>query len=483
MLLSTTRWWLATAPALIGVALLAATSVGAAPTNSIAQATQAPAPCAPPTTASILPVTPTTIGTIEQLYDCVFAHYYGGATLDDRLLLTGAFAGLTQELDRLGLDQPQATLPALTGNRATDWAAFSAVYKRIETALPERTALRQALAAATIDAMLANLTDNHVHWQHLLLPPGYQPGDNYGFGFTTAPIAPLATAAPGEALPPLFLSSVTGPAATAGLASGDVIEDVNGAPPFVDGVVSTGVITLLNPSYPSDTPVVLTVDRPATGRTWNVTLRPALFTPLPLVTSKLAAPGIAEVTMGEFAPGTAGQVLAAIAALRANGPLHGLVLDLRGNGGGSPTEVQQLISAFVHGRNWSYDCTATGACTANHTDDSVPLLHVPLVVLTDRGCVSACDAFAAAVKDLHAGVLVGTRTAGVVSGPAQGYQLNDNSLLVLPAKHELGPDHEVINGIGVAPDYYLPTTAADYSTGPDPDLSKARTLLDSQQPR
>jgi carboxyl-terminal processing protease len=482
MSFSTVHWRLAAAAALIGVTLLAATTTGAASTNPTTQAVT-PAPCAPPTTANIPPVTPTTIGTIEQLYDCIFAHYYGGATLDDHLLLTGAFAGLTQELDRRGLDQPQATLPALTGNRAADWATFSAQYERIEAAPPDNAELRQSLAAATINAMLAALTDNHVHWQHLLLAPGYQPGDTYGFGFTTAPIAPLAVAAPGEALPPLYLSSVTGPALTAGLATGDVIEDVDGAPPFVDGVVSAGVINLLNPSYPSATPVVLTVDRPATGRTWTVTLRPALFTPLPLVTSKLAAPGIAEVTMGEFAPGTAGQVLAAIAALRVDGPLHGLILDLRGNGGGSPTEVRQLISAFVHGRNWSYDCTATGACTANHTDDSVPLLHIPLVVLTDRGCVSACDAFAAAVKDLQAGALVGTRTAGIVSGPAQGYQLNDNSLLVLPAKHELGPDHEVINGIGVAPDYYLPTTAADYSTGADPDLSKARTLLESQQPR
>lgn len=478
---STTRRRLAIAPVLIGVALLTATTAGAVPTNPTTQATN-PAPCVPPTAASIPPVTPTTIGTIEQLYDCVFAHYYGGATLDDRLLLTGAFAGLTQELDRLGLDQPQATLPALTGNRATDWAAFGVLYERIEAALPDNAALRQALAAATINAMLAALVDNHVHWQHQLLPPGYQPGERYGFGFTTAPIAPLATAAPGEVRPPLYLTSVTGPAATAGLAVGDVIEDVNGAPPFVDDVVSTGVIDLLNPAYPNETPVVLTVYRPATGRTWRETLRPALFTPLPLVTSKLAAPGIAEVTMGDFAPGTARQVLAAIAALRADGPPHGLVLDLRGNGGGSPTEVQQLISAFVHGQTWSYDCAATGTCDANRTDDSISLLDLPLVVLTDRDCVSACDAFAAAVKDLHVGVLVGTRTAGIVSGPAQGYQLNDNSLLVLPAKHELGPDHEVINGIGVAPDYDLPTTAADYSTGTDPDLNKALTLLGSRQP-
>jgi hypothetical protein len=59
------------------------------------------------------------------------------------------------------------------------------------------------------------------------------------------------------------------------------------------------------------------------------------------------------------------------------------------------------------------------------------------------------------VKDLRLGTLVGTRTSGIVSGPAAAYLLDDASLLTLPAKHELSADHELINGIGVAPDYYL----------------------------
>jgi hypothetical protein len=35
-------------------------------------------------------------------------HSYGGPVLDDRVLLAGAFAGLTQELNRLGTDRPDA---------------------------------------------------------------------------------------------------------------------------------------------------------------------------------------------------------------------------------------------------------------------------------------------------------------------------------------------------------------------------------------
>jgi carboxyl-terminal processing protease len=93
-------------------------------------------------------------------------------------------------------------------------------------------------------------------------------------------------------------------------------------------------------------------------------------------------------------------------------------------------------------------------------------------VLTDRNCVSACEAFSGAVKDLRLGTLVGTRTAGILSGPATPYLLDDASLLILPARHALGADDEPIDGIGVAPDYYLPLTAHELSTGHDPDIAR-----------
>jgi carboxyl-terminal processing protease len=47
----------------------------------------------------------------------------------------------------------------------------------------------------------------------------------------------------------------------------------------------------------------------------------------------------------------------------------------------------------------------------------------------------------------------------------------------LPALHALGADREIINGIGVAADYYVPLTAKDLSEGRDPALAKALALL------
>jgi hypothetical protein len=171
------------------------------------------------------------------------------------------------------------------------------------------------------------------------------------------------------------------------------------------------------------------------------------------------------------------QVLAAVKNLEQTATLRGLILDLRGNGGGLGSEVGQLLGAFEHGIPYAYDCAVTGSCTADYPDASTPLLHLPLALLTDRNCASGCDTFSEAVKDLHLGTLIGTRTAGIVAGPATGWTLDDGSQLALPAEHQLGADHELVNGIGVAAGYYIPLTALDLATGHDPDIAKALAVL------
>ena len=194
------------------------------------------------------------------------------------------------------------------------------------------------------------------------------------------------------------------------------------------------------------------------------------------VSAQLLSGDIAYVQLPGFFPGAADQVLQAITNPAKGARLRGLILDLRGNGGGDP-EVSRLLGAFTHGAAYVYLCDVHGSCAATYTDTDVPLLHLPLVVLTDRNCVSACDAFSAAVKDLRLGTLVGTRTGGILSGPAAAYLLDDASLIILPPMYASGADHEIIDGIGVAPDYYLPLTAQDLSTGHDPGIAKALTLL------
>ncbi|GAA3413436.1 S41 family peptidase [Streptosporangium vulgare] len=374
---------------------------------------------------------------------------------------------------------PGATMPALTGDRETDWAAFETAYRDTTDQVPD---LRDQLAVVTLQAIVAALDDNHARWTHdVRRPPDHYDGDGYGLGLTTNVTAAQADTNPATAVAPLFVTTVHGGAAQAAhLRPGDIIEAINESAPFIDGK-ATPAVTALYPEYPEARPVRLRLLRQSTGRRWNVTLRPGLYqrdlASLQVVRSKLLDDDIAYVRMTGFASDSANRVFKAVARLRTGRTLSGVVLDLRGNGGGSPTEAARLLSAFVHGKVTAYQCTVDARCEASPTDDTVELLGLPLAVLTDRGCASACEHFSSAVKDLRLGHLVGTRTAGVVSGPAQPYLLADNTLLSFPDRHHLGPAREVIDRIGVPPDHHVPLTPEDAATGRDPALAKALTLL------
>jgi carboxyl-terminal processing protease len=458
--------------------VLAAACAPPAPPRSQASAATSTA-CAPPHGPPEAE-TATTIDVIEQAYFCILGNHYSGATLDHRSLLTAGFVALTQELNRNGSDVPEATMPALAGDRQADWTAFETVYRTITGQVPD---LRDKLAVVTLEAMVVSLGDNHARWAHDVPPPppDYYDGDGYGLGFQANVHGPQVDANPGVALPPLFVTTVEGGAAqAAGLRPGDIIEAVNGSAPFIDGR-ATAAIAALDPQYPDARPVELRLSRQSTDRRWTVTLEPGLYQrdldALQAVTSELVEGSIAYVQLRAFAPDSANRVIKAISRLRTGRTLAGVVLDLRGNGGGSPAEAIRLVSAFVHGKVTAYQCTVDGTCEPNRTDDTVDLLNLPLVVLTDRSCASACEHFSSAVKDLRIGQLVGTRTAGVISGPARSYLLSNNTLLGFPSKRHLGPDREVIDRIGVPPDHYIPLTPKDAAAGRDPALARALTLL------
>jgi carboxyl-terminal processing protease len=425
----------------------------------------------------------TSVVTIGQAYHCVFDNYVTGPILDPRTLLVPAFTAVTQELQRRGLEQPNATLPALSGRRDQDWAAFRRTYDQIAANLPPDAAVRQAVARAAIAAMVEALHDNHAHWANGMIAntTGLRVDGMRG------PIDPdpAATA-------PLSVTEVApnSPAAAAGVRAGDEILTVNDVPPYIDGEIVPGVLRwVTNTSAPGT--LRLSLRRPATGAVWTVTLtiaqgptpgpepgaEPSGPPTQPPAEARLVDGDLAYVKVTGFAPGVTDSVLAAIADLRTKATLRGLILDLRGNGGGDPAEVARLTGAFAHGRTTSYWCDIRDRCTPNRTNDSVPLVNLRLVALTDRDCASACDSFSSAVKDLKLGTLVGTRTAGIVSGPADPWVLDDGSALLLPKVHEIAANREIVNSVGVAPDHYAPVTADDLSNGRDPGLARAIELF------
>lgn len=473
-------WWLRLLLGIVlGLCVLSACTSGGTGTNEQAPSRDLEA-CHIPTEPGHPSLKPTTLATIEQAYWCLLDHYVTGKILDDRLLLGGALSGFIQELLRKGMDQSLATSPALSGDRQADWQAFSTMYRRVSAASPQGAHLQQDLAEATIQGMVQSLHNDHARWiKPLQLPDAlkkqFPNGAIYGLGIITS--ADGADAPLPEAQAPLFLVSVDpgSPAALKGLRPGDIITAVNGITPFADTQLNPGVLSWLGQAPPQGVRLALT--RPSTGAIWVVTLQPTAYFLPRGVTAHVLINSIALVRLPGFLPNTADLVIQAIQGLHLGNNLRGIILDLRSNGGGDPEGVASLLGAFVHGKIWSYDLDRDGKRIANYTNDAIPLLHQPLVVLTDRRCASACDAFTGAVRDLGLGKIVGTRTAGKVSGPAKLYVLDDGSALTIPSLSEVGAQGELIDGIGVAPDYELPLVAQDVSAGHDPELEKAISLL------
>ncbi|GAA4055688.1 hypothetical protein GCM10022248_23920 [Nonomuraea soli] len=433
---------------------------GAAPTT--AATTASADACVPLTKEPGEELKPTTIDTIGQAFDCVFEHYYAAPVLDHRPMLLRAFAKLTAELQRRDLDSSDAVMPPLTGDRGKDWAAFAETYRGLAAHVPADA--QQALAAATMRGMMSALNDNHAGWDR---PEG--DGTAYGVGILGVSARPDDSAARG----PLYITRLQpgSPLARRGVRPGDVIVSINGHAPFVNGFL---VPSALDPIMGKE-PVELTLRRPGSGRTWKVKITPVPFQPeRPTVSAERLEGDVAYVKVPGFYGGVADEVRKAVEGLSVK---RGVVLDLRGNGGGSPREVTRLLGAFAHGKVTSYFCDVRDQCTPNRTDDSVPLLGLPLTVLVDRECASACDDFSAAVRGLGLGELVGTRTAGLVSGPGAPYLLSDGSVMSLPKLHHRGPGKEIVDTIGVPADHQVLTRAEDLAAGRDPALSKALEVL------
>jgi carboxyl-terminal processing protease len=182
---------------------------------------------------------------------------------------------------------------------------------------------------------------------------------------------------------------------------------------------------------------------------------------------------VAYVRLTSFVPNAGISIAAAIDELGLGAHLRGLVLDLRGNGGGAVDAPPQVLGLFVHHAIFAYYEDGQGHRTAQWTDPSLPLIRVPLVALIDGRCASACDVTASAIRDLHLGRLVGERTAGSAAGPASPWFLGVGAALFVPAAFMRGADGEIVDGIGVPPDDAAPVTAAALSAGRDPGIDLA----------
>ena len=92
--------------------------------------------------------------------------------------------------------------------------------------------------------------------------------------------------------------------------------------------------------------------------------------------------------------------------------VEGLVLDLRGNGGGFLPEAQSLTGLFIDRGPVVQVKFSTGEKEVLDDPDAGLAYSGPLAVLVDRFSASASEIFAGAIQDYRRGVVLGQRTFG-----------------------------------------------------------------------
>ncbi|MGJ8695443.1 MAG: carboxy terminal-processing peptidase [Verrucomicrobiaceae bacterium] len=88
--------------------------------------------------------------------------------------------------------------------------------------------------------------------------------------------------------------------------------------------------------------------------------------------------------------------------------IDGMIVDIRGNGGGSLDEVRRM-TGFFNGRSPVVQIKKTsGHIESLNAGGRKPLYEGPMVVLTDKGSASASEILAGALQDYNRAVIVGS---------------------------------------------------------------------------
>ena len=188
----------------------------------------------------------------------------------------------------------------------------------------------------------------------------------------------------------------------------------------------------------------------------------------------------------------------AMELLREYRDAEAIVVDVRGNGGGSTplTFMQALMD-----RPWqwwseatplrlglySYYAESRGGTFVDFLRPTMawPAEWVPkadsayagkVVILADQGCHSACEDFVMPFRFTGRGTVIGSQTAGSTGQPYFG-QLGDGMSIAVGTKREFFPDGTRFEGVGIAPTIEVRPTRDDVRSGRDPVLARALAEL------
>lgn len=345
--------------------------------------------------------------------------------------------------------------------RGRDWAAIGATYQAIvEGGLSDEAFYR------LMGAMLNELGDEHSYFQSPtevaqeaeMLARG---NDFVGIGALFSPIPPGDTATILSVFP-------NSPAAEAGLLPHDVLLAVDGGPIRDEAGIS-------RTRGPEGSIVTLTIQRSGTVPHEITVTRRRVTGSLPIDFCLILDTRIGYIFLPTFFDESiADQTRAALIAMTADGPLDGLILDNRMNGGGLGSVASAILGLFTSG--------VQGYFVSRESRDPLDIVGediggsqtVPLIVLVDRDTVS--------YGEIVSGVLRLAGRAEIVGGPTLGnveqlrrYDLVDGSRVWLASAtfEPIGQAAGIWEDTGIVPDLLIPTRWDLFTEATDPALALA----------
>lgn len=200
------------------------------------------------------------------------------------------------------------------------------------------------------------------------------------------------------------------PADKAGLQAGDEIVEINGKP--AAGKTVDEVSTALK-GQPGTT-VTLLIRRDSTEKPVEkqITREEIKVDNVPY--SGLVSGGIGYINLSEFKQNAGNDVKDAFIKLNEEQKLKGIILDLRGNGGGLLNEAVNIVNIFVDKGQLVVSTRGKLKDKNNIHKTLGPAVDtkIPLVILVDENSASASEIVTGAIQDLDRGVIIGQRTFG-----------------------------------------------------------------------
>jgi carboxyl-terminal processing protease len=250
------------------------------------------------------------------------------------------------------------------------------------------------------------------------------------------------------------------PAAEAGLKKGDIILQIDDT-----------LMTDKNTSYVSShlrgeagTTFMLKTLRPSTGKKMNIKItRQAIKMP-EITWYGMLDNGVGYINLNTFTGEPAKPMRRAYLDLKKQGAQK-LVLDLRGNGGGSVAECVDILNLWLpKGVRIVETRGKLKRANNEYTTRMEPVdTLMPIVVLVNRETASASEITSGAMQDLKRGIVIGTRTygKGLVQIPNIDLPYNAN-LKLTTSRYYLPSGRGIEMKTGITPDIEVkPDTMAN----------------------